>query len=86
MYAVQFQAPIYDGVVHIPKQYKQIQHISKARFVVMYDRVDEPVKNDKEIQAQLDLFHSLIGNANNKIMATYELATNTDGMIEDAIL
>ncbi len=86
MYAVQFQAPIHDGVVHIPKQYTQIQHSDKARFVVMYDSVDEPANKDKEIQAQLDEFHGLIANANNKIMATYELATNTDGMIADGIL
>ncbi len=85
MYAVQFQAPIHDGVVHIPKQYTQIQHSDKARFVVMYDSVDEPAKKDKEIQAQLDEFHKLRSKSNNKTEATMELATNTDGMIDDGV-
>ena len=86
MYAVEFQAPIENGVVHIPKQYQDIQDTKKATFVVMYESVNTPNKKDEDIQNQLDKFHRLIGKSNNKVMATYELATNTDEMVEDGIL
>jgi hypothetical protein len=86
MYAVEFQAPIENGVVHIPKEYKDLLSNTKATFVAMYDNsVNNPTKQEKEIQAQLDEFHKLIGQSNNKVMLTYELATNTDEMIEDGI-
>jgi hypothetical protein len=37
MYAVEFQASIENGVVHIPSQYKEIQNTTKATFIVMYN-------------------------------------------------
>ena len=40
MYAVEFQAPIENGIVHIPKQYQEIQDNAKATFVVMYEGVN----------------------------------------------
>ena len=86
MYAIEFQAPIENGVVHIPKQYQEIQNSVKATFVVMYESVNKPTKKDEEIQSQLDEFHRLIDKSNNKVMLTCELATNTDGMVEDGIL
>ena len=84
MYAIEFQAPIENGIVHIPKQYQEIQDRKKATFVVMYE--DKSIKKDEEIQTQLDEFHKLIEQSNNKVMVTYELATNTDEMVEDGIL
>ncbi|MBN2781836.1 MAG: hypothetical protein JXQ66_01185 [Campylobacterales bacterium] len=38
MYAVEFEAIIEDGVVHIPKKYHDLQHSQKATFVVMYEK------------------------------------------------
>ncbi len=86
MYAVEFQAPIENGIVHIPTEYKDLLSNTKATFVAMYDSVTQPIKKDEEIQAQLDEFHRLVGKSNNKVMVTYELATNTDEMVEDGIL
>ena len=82
MYAVEFQAPIENGVVRIPKEYKDLQDNLKARFVVMYD-FDKVVIKPQNINNELD---ELFSNSNNKIQATMELATNTDEMINDGIL
>ena len=86
MYAVEFQASIKDGIVHIPKEYQDIQNSMKATFVVMYENINNSFSKDKEVQAELDEFHRLVGKSNNKVMVTLELATNTDGMIDDGIL
>jgi len=75
MYAVEFQAPIKNGIVHIPKQYQEIQDTKKATFVVMY--------HQNNINDELD---ELFANSNNKVQVTMELATNTDEMINDGIL
>ncbi|MEO1954846.1 MAG: hypothetical protein ABGW74_09085 [Campylobacterales bacterium] len=40
MYAVEFEAPIENGIVHIPKEYQELQQTKNARFVVMYDTKD----------------------------------------------
>jgi len=82
MYAVEFQAPIEDGIVHIPKQYAQIQHNPKATFIVMYD-YETVSTNSKTANDELD---ELFAHSNNKIQVTMELATNTDEMINDGIL
>jgi len=77
MYAVEFQAPIENGVVHIPKQYQDIQDTKKATFVVMYESVNNTNKKDI-VKSQLEEFHRLRDKSNNKIQATMELVTNTD--------
>ena len=77
MYAVEFQAPIKNGVVHIPKQYQEIQDTRKATFVVMYESVNNTNKKDI-VKSQLEEFHRLRDKSNNKIQATMELVTNTD--------
>ena len=35
MYAVEFQASIENGIVHIPLQYQEIHNTTKATFIVM---------------------------------------------------
>jgi len=40
MYAVEFQATIENGIVHIPKEYKDLQEKRKVRFFIMYDDSD----------------------------------------------
>ena len=37
MYAVEFQATIENGIVRIPKEYKDLQEKRKVRFLIMYD-------------------------------------------------
>ena len=95
MYAVEFQAPIENGVVHIPKQYQELQDTKKATFVVMYnsEKVTTKVANSNceanfpqkqnSISDELD---ELFANSNNQVQATMELATNTNEMINDGIL
>ena len=46
MYAVEFEAPIENGIVHIPKQYQELQQANKARFIVMYNN---SVNNTSEL-------------------------------------
>ncbi|MEA2050627.1 MAG: hypothetical protein U9O56_07850 [Campylobacterota bacterium] len=82
MYAVEFQAPIENGIVHIPKQYQEIQDNKKATFVVMYNN-DKTIVKQNNINEELD---ELFANSNNKVQVTMELATNTDEMINDGIL
>lgn len=82
MYAVEFQAPIENGIVHIPKQYQEIQDNKKATFVVMYNN-DEFKTKQNNINDELD---ELFANSNNQVQVTMELATNTDEMINDGIL
>ena len=82
MYAVEFQASIKDGIVHIPKEYQDIQNSMKATFVVMYD-FDNTNLEQNSINDELD---ELFANSNNEIQVTMELATNTNEMVNDGIL
>ena len=82
MYAIEFQAPIENGIVHIPKEYQEIQNSTKATFVVMYNS-DKVITKQNTINDELD---ELFANSDNKIQVTIELATNTDEMINDGIL
>ena len=45
MYAVEFEAPIENGIVHIPKQYQDIQDTKKATFIVMYTVNRNSIRN-----------------------------------------
>ncbi len=85
MYAVEFEAPIENGVVHIPKQYKELQQTQNARIVVMYDNsLDNTVKKD-DPKSQLQEFRKLRAQSNNKVIATMELATDIDKLADDGI-
>lgn len=87
MYAVEFEAPIKNGIVHIPQEYKELQQTSKARFVVMYhDSVNNNIKQDDDVKSQLEEFRRLRSQSNNKIIATMDLVINTDKeMIDDGL-
>ncbi len=82
MYAVEFQAPIENGIVHIPKKYQDIQDHKNATFVVMYNSNKTTTKQNS-INDELD---ELFANSNNKVKATMDLATNSDEMTNDGIL
>jgi len=87
MYAVEFEAPIENGIVHIPQQYQELQQTRKARFVVMYDdSLNNTIKKDDEVQFQLEEFRRLRAQSDNKVMATMDLVTNIDDeMINDGL-
>ena len=79
MYAIEFQAPIENGIVQIPQKYQELYNTKKATFVVMYN---EDIESNN-INDELD---ELFANSNNQIKVTMDLATNTDEMINDGIL
>ena len=87
MYAVEFEAPIENAVVHIPQRYQDLQKNIKAKFVVMYsDSANNTIKKDDEVKSQLEEFRRLRSKSNNKIMATMDLVINTDAeMVDDGL-
>ena len=86
MYVVEFQAPVENGIVHIPQQYQELQQNPKVRFVAMYENVKNTDTIDSKTKKQLDEFDRLTSQSNNKVMATMELATNIDDLVLDGIL
>jgi len=46
MYAVEFQAPIKDGIVYIPKKYQDLQQNKKATIIVMYEKINNENYDD----------------------------------------
>ena len=44
MYAMEFEAPIENGIVRIPKEYHDLQQKRKVKFIVIYDN-DNSTKN-----------------------------------------
>ena len=82
MYAVEFEASIKNGIVHIPDEYQELQKVSKAKFVVIYEKKE---KEQGDIQTQLDEFRKLRSKSNNKVTATMKLATDIDGLVDDGI-
>ncbi len=88
MYAVEFEAPIENGIVHIPQQYQELQQNPKARFVVMYtNNVNNTIKKeDDKVQSQLEEFRRLRSQSNNKVMVTMDLLANMDNeMCDDGL-
>ncbi|MEA1880450.1 MAG: hypothetical protein U9N11_07385, partial [Campylobacterota bacterium] len=85
MYAIEFEAPIENGIVRIPQKYQEIQDNKKATFVVMYeyDKVTtkESIKDCKVDDSINDELDKLFANSNNKVQVTMELATNIDDMV-----
>ena len=82
MQAVEFEATIKNGVVHIPKQYKALQQNIKATFVVMYETMKSNT-HKTDIDKELDM---LFGQSDNKIKVTMQNAIQTEGMMDDGIL
>ena len=85
MYAVEFEAPIENGIVHIPQQYQELQQTPKARFIVMYtNSVNNTIKKeDDKVQSQLEEFRRLRSLSNNKVMVTMDLLANKDNEMCD---
>ncbi len=82
MNAVEFEAKIENGVVHIPPEFKDLQKNQKAKIIVIYDN-KSPKKGTKE---QLEEFRRLREKSNNKITVTMDLIKKLDEeMIDDTI-
>lgn len=53
MYAVEFQAVIENGIVHIPEEYKDLQEKGEVRFVIMYDDSEQHSINIEKRQKRM---------------------------------
>jgi hypothetical protein len=82
MQAVEFEAAIQNGTVHIPKQYKALQQQTKATFIVMYEPEEKPLDYGNNVEEELD---KLFAQSNNSVQVTMKNITQTDGMISDGI-
>jgi len=54
MYAVEFQATIENGIVHIPKEYKDLQEKRKVKFFIIYDNSDKSSTNIKKREKKMN--------------------------------
>ncbi len=81
MKAIEFEAPIENGIVHIPKEYQELQQSPKVKFIVIYN--NNITKRDADTQAQLEEFRRLRAKSNNKVTATMDIVTNIDELIDD---
>ena len=86
MYAVEFEAPVENGIVHIPQQYKELQQNPKVKFIAMYESVNSADSIDIKTKKQLNEFDRLTSLSSNKLKATMQLATNIDDLVLDGIL
>lgn len=81
MYAIEFEAPIENGIVQIPREYQDIQQTQKAKIIIIYDNM-----NNKNItNSNLEEFRNLRKKSNNKKQANMNLVNNIDGLIDDGI-
>ena len=53
MYAVEFETTIKNGIVHIPKEYKDLQVKQEVRFLIMYDSDDEYKTNTRKRKKEM---------------------------------
>jgi hypothetical protein len=51
MYAVEFNADIENGIVHIPQKYEELKKVKKAKFIVIYDSDNKIEKRSKKMNA-----------------------------------
>lgn len=81
MQAIEFDTTITNGIVRIPKKYHELQKISKATVVVMYENNQQKQSSDDVLEELNTLFE----NSDNKIMLTMDIATDTSGMMDDGL-
>ena len=48
MNTIEFTAIVKNGIVHIPKSYKEFQKTIKAKFVVIYDIIEKSNKKNHD--------------------------------------
>ena len=53
MFAIEFETTIDNGIVHIPKIYKNLQKSNKAKVIVM---IDETTEEENQQQLVFDKF------------------------------
>jgi anti-sigma28 factor (negative regulator of flagellin synthesis) len=78
MYAVEFKAPIENGVVYIPKEYKDLQQNMEATFVVMYEENQNKDKYFDKRKKQLHQLKKDIENGNVKMSDNDEFEKEMD--------
>ena len=59
MYAVEFEASIENGIVHIPKEYKKLANIGHVRLVVLYQDNCETHKHKNDTSSTVSKAGSL---------------------------
>ena len=68
MHAVEFETNIDNGIVHVPKQYKELQQAGKARIIILVDDVSEPALQSKrrphqDIVGKLQILGDIISSS-----------------------
>ena len=54
MYAIEFETTIKNGIVHIPKEYKDLQEKQEeVRFLIMYDSDDKYRANTRKRKKEM---------------------------------
>ncbi len=49
MHTIEFEAKIENGVVHVPKNIEDLEHINKAKFIMIFDKDNKNIKvNNKK--------------------------------------
>jgi bifunctional DNA-binding transcriptional regulator/antitoxin component of YhaV-PrlF toxin-antitoxin module len=82
MYAIEFDTTSKDGVIYIPKEYKdELGNRENIRLIVMYDMI--PINNINKHNDELNYLEKLFSNSNNELSVTRELAINTEEMVDD---
>ena len=86
MYAVEFKAPIENGVVHIPKKYKDLQENMEATFVVMYEENRNEDSYFNERKKQLHQLRDEIKNGKMKMYDEDEFEQEMDEFEQEMVL
>ena len=82
MYAIEFDTASKNGVIYIPKEYKdELGNRENIRLVVMYDML--PTNNISNNSDELQYLKKLFLNSNNEVTVTKELAIATEEMVDD---
>jgi hypothetical protein len=71
MHAVEFETNIDNGIVQIPKEYKELQQAGKARIIILFDDVSKPVFQSKrrphsDIVGKIQILGDIISSAQEK--------------------
>ena len=86
MYAVEFKAPIENGVVHIPKEYKDLQQNVEATFVVMYEENKNEDNYFHERKQQLHQLRDNIRDGKIKMYHEDEFESDMDDFEKEMVL
>ena len=86
MYAVEFKAPIENGIVHIPKKYQDLQQNMEATFVVMYEEKRDEDSYFDERKEQLHKLRADIKDGKVKMYNEDEFEQEMDEFEQEMVL